>query len=261
MLLIHYNSISRLHKKVLDILGVKEVAICLGGSMGGMQVLEWAFFGPDYIRTIVPIATSARHSAWCISWGEAQRQAIYSDPKYLDGYYDPEDPPASGLSAARMAALLTYRSRDSFESRFGRNYNDPKNHPHGSHPKPCTPAEHALLIHNDGSKSENMLKGVYFNKGRDDSNSSSSNEAGKIVDNNQGNSKHSVTAVPNVFSAQSYLRYQGDKFVKRFDANCYISITRKMDTHDISHERGTTEDALASIQQPTMIIGEFFVFN
>lgn len=79
--------INRLHKLILDDLGVKSVAICIGGSMGGMQVLEWSFFGPDYIKAIVPIATSAKHSAWCISWGEAQRQSIYSDPNYLDGYY------------------------------------------------------------------------------------------------------------------------------------------------------------------------------
>lgn len=58
--------------------------------MGGMQVLEWSFFGPDYVKAIVPIATSAKHSAWCISWGEAQRQSIYSDPNYLDGYYTPD---------------------------------------------------------------------------------------------------------------------------------------------------------------------------
>lgn len=50
--------------------------------MGGMLVLEWAYFGKDYVRAIVPLATSSRHSAWCISWGEAQRQSIYSDPKY-----------------------------------------------------------------------------------------------------------------------------------------------------------------------------------
>ena len=50
--------------------------------MGGMLVLEWAYFGKDYVRAIVPIATSSRHSAWGISWGEAQRQSIYSDPKY-----------------------------------------------------------------------------------------------------------------------------------------------------------------------------------
>lgn len=67
---------------VLDDLGVKQVAVVIGGSMGGMLVLEWAYFGIEYVRAIVPLATSSRHSAWCISWGEAQRQSIYSDPKY-----------------------------------------------------------------------------------------------------------------------------------------------------------------------------------
>lgn len=83
---------SRLHKRILDGLGVKQVATVIGGSMGGMLALEWAFLGgEDYVRSIVAIATSARHSAWCISWGEAQRQSIYSDPKYDDGYYRFED--------------------------------------------------------------------------------------------------------------------------------------------------------------------------
>src|SRR5579859_7783030 len=72
-----------IHKMILDDLGVQQVAIVIGGSMGGMNVLEWAMiYGPDYIKSIVPMATSARHSAWCISWGEAQRQSIYADPKY-----------------------------------------------------------------------------------------------------------------------------------------------------------------------------------
>jgi pimeloyl-ACP methyl ester carboxylesterase len=91
-----------IHKIILDDLGVRQVAIAIGGSMGGMNVLEWACFGPRYVKSIVPMATSARHSAWCISWGEAQRQSIYSDPKYrislpalsltiVDGYYPPDD--------------------------------------------------------------------------------------------------------------------------------------------------------------------------
>src|ERR1700712_4221729 len=77
----------RVHKLVLDHLGVHQIACVVGGSMGGMLCLEYAYFGKDYVRTIAPIATSATHSAWGISWGEAQRQAIYSDPKYEDGYY------------------------------------------------------------------------------------------------------------------------------------------------------------------------------
>jgi homoserine O-acetyltransferase/O-succinyltransferase len=80
---------SSIHKIVLDDLGVRQVAIVIGGSMGGMNVLEWAFYGPEYVRSIVPMATSARHSAWCISWGEAQRQSIYADPKYRISHHDP----------------------------------------------------------------------------------------------------------------------------------------------------------------------------
>jgi homoserine O-acetyltransferase len=67
---------------VLDSLGIKTVDTVIGGSMGGMLTLEWAYFGKEYVRTIVALATSARHSAWCISWGEAQRQSISVDPKY-----------------------------------------------------------------------------------------------------------------------------------------------------------------------------------
>ena len=76
-----------IHKIILDDLGVKQIAIVIGGSMGGMNVLEWAYYGPEYVKSIVPMATSARHSAWCISWGEAQRQSIYADPKYRMSSY------------------------------------------------------------------------------------------------------------------------------------------------------------------------------
>jgi homoserine O-acetyltransferase len=71
-----------LHKLLLDDLGIKQVVAVIGGSMGGMLALEWAYLGKDFVRAIIPIATCSRHSAWGISWGEAQRQSIYSDPKY-----------------------------------------------------------------------------------------------------------------------------------------------------------------------------------
>src|ERR1700761_5258829 len=77
-----------LFKAVLDDLGVQQIATVIGGSMGGALVLEFAYFGSYYVRTIIPIATSARYSAWGISWGEAQRQSIYSDPKYGKPVYD-----------------------------------------------------------------------------------------------------------------------------------------------------------------------------
>jgi len=265
-----------IHKLVLDDLGVKQIAAVVGGSMGGMQVLEYAYLGQDYVRTIAPIATSAKHSAWGISWGEAQRQSIYSDPKYEDGYYTFNDPPKTGLGAARMSALLTYRSRDSFEARFGRNTPDPSkqqsikgvespslpiqnehwsihNHGHkptrvsrpysanGAHPLP-SPEPQSTPKYHSPSTTTSMITDPQF--------TGSTPIAVPIVDSRSHN------PMSHYFSAQSYLRYQGSKFVARFDSNCYIAITRKLDTHDVTRGRApTTREALQLIEQPTLILG------
>ncbi|KAI9327094.1 homoserine O-acetyltransferase [Obelidium mucronatum] len=208
----------RAHKRVLDHLGVKQVQYVIGGSMGGMQTLEWLFFGKDYVKNFAAIATSGRHSAWCISWGEAQRQTIYSDPNYKEGNYEMTNPPKQGLSAARMSALMTYRSRNSFETRFGRKTMTHKT----AEPTPSDAPLSAFHKSNNVANGETTGKSPGANK---------------------------------VFNAQSYLRYQGEKFVNRFDANCYIAITRKLDTHDISRGRGEYEDVLGSIEQNALIIG------
>jgi homoserine O-acetyltransferase len=105
---------------LLEALGVQHLKMVIGGSLGGMQVLEWALMYPERVEAIVPIATSGRHSAWCIGLSEAQRQAIYSDPNWQGGYYRQEQPPAAGLAVARMIAMSTYRTQASFEARFGR---------------------------------------------------------------------------------------------------------------------------------------------
>ncbi|RYC64589.1 hypothetical protein CHU98_g1644 [Xylaria longipes] len=252
----------KLHKLLLDELGVREVAAVIGGSMGGMLVLEWAYFGKDYVRCIVPIATSSQHSAWGISWGEAQRQSIYADPKYEDGYYSFSNPPATGLGAARMAALLTYRSRNSFEARFGRNIPDPaKRQTIRERPQPSTPSEAHFQIHNDGHKTTRLSA----NNSRTNTPpqaSDSGEAAGMSLDPQfSGPKTGSLTGGDSLpsstyFSAQSYLRYQGEKFVKRFDSNCYIAITRKLDTHDVSRYRaGSIPEALALIEQPTLVLG------
>ena len=108
-----------LHRRLLTQLGVHRVKLCIGGSMGGMQVLEWGFHS-DLVEALVPIAVGGRHSAWCIAWSEAQRQAIYCDPNYNGGDYSDDARPELGLAIARMIAMTTYRSFDSFSSRFGR---------------------------------------------------------------------------------------------------------------------------------------------
>ena len=146
----------RAHRIVLDSLGVKSIACVIGGSMGGMLSLEWAaMYGKEYVKNMVALATSARHSAWCISWSEAQRQSIYSDPNYLDGYYPVEEQPVAGLSAARMSALLTYRTRNSFENKFSRRSPSIAQQQKAQREetrKPSTISEHSLQIHNDGYK-------------------------------------------------------------------------------------------------------------
>lgn len=111
----------RAHRAVLESLGVRRAHFALGGSMGGMQALEWAF-EDDFVDGIVPIAVGGRHSAWCIGFSEAQRQAIYADGRWKDGHYDEQ--PSEGLAAARIIAMISYRSRVSFEGRFGRTPQD-----------------------------------------------------------------------------------------------------------------------------------------
>lgn len=297
--------------------------------MGGMAVLEWPLLFPvrfpssssesssssssneqqqkPYIKAIVPIATCARHSAWGISWAEAQRQSIYSDPSFSHGYYDSKEPPRGGLAAARMAALLTYRSRDSFESRFGRRTGKSKKggvkkeQVNGSHSQDQVQTNgdshdgrraSAAEAHNEGNRSPVpqltpggpiSKNGIYTSNG--------SHFSGTAVEQNRGEGEatgaetgnlirptgttppvspgavemidalgpalekvdlsNSVTSLSStsstshqsqqppakIFSAQSYLRYQGDKFVQRFDANCYIHLTRKMDFHDVARGR------------------------
>lgn len=180
-----------LHRQVLEHLGVRQVACALGGSMGGMHVLEWAFEQADgggpFVRSLVPIGVGGRHTAWQIGWSETQRQAIYSDPKWRKGRYPPDDPPAEGLATARMMAMVSYRSHPSFEGRFGRE---------------------VMPDENDSP-----------------------------------------------FAVESYLRYQGEKLADRFDANCYVALTRQMDSHDVARGRGEYEAVLRSIEQPALVVG------
>jgi homoserine O-acetyltransferase/O-succinyltransferase len=177
-----------LHRQLLERLGVRQVAFAIGGSMGGMQALEWAFHG-EFVRAIVPIGVGGRHSAWCIAWSEAQRQAIYADPAWRGGGYAPGEGPAAGLATARMMAMISYRSFASFEARFGRS------------------------VAEDGERLDAR------------------------------------------FAVETYLEHQGTKLVERFDANCYVRLTQKMDTHDVSRGRGDYHAVLGRIRQQALVIG------
>ncbi|KAF2103142.1 putative acetyl-CoA--deacetylcephalosporin C acetyltransferase precursor [Rhizodiscina lignyota] len=219
-------------KLVLDALGVSSVAAVVGGSMGGMTALEWGLCTPPhYVKTLVTIATSLSHSAWGIAWAETQRQCIQNDSLFRGGHYEPHpsSQPASGLAAARMIAMLTYRSSTSFEARFGRKPN-----------KTVTKK----------SKQSNH------------SHSSVSN----VAVNSSNSDSHKRKLHPH-FSVQGYLGYQGSKFLSRFDANCYLHLLNKMDSHDICRGRATnsngaecpTEDdfesVLSAVEPGALVVG------
>jgi homoserine O-acetyltransferase len=110
----------RIQKSLIDHLGIQELRTVIGGSLGGMQALEWGVSFPDVVRSIIPIATASQHSPWCIGLNEIARQAIMNDPEWREGEYYAEGQPARGLSLARQVAMMSYRSDVSFSSRFHR---------------------------------------------------------------------------------------------------------------------------------------------
>ena len=182
----------RLHSELIrDALGVQSIKSVIGGSMGGMQALEWMFLGEDFVRSACPLACGTHHHTWQIAISESQRAALYADPKFMGGLYDPADPPNGGLSVARQIAMISYRSHRAYEKKFGR--------------------QRA--------------------KGEDEDDLSST------------------------FDVEGYLRHQGEKFLSRFDANSYITVTQLMDSHDVGRGRGGENSALGGLKQPALVVG------
>jgi homoserine O-acetyltransferase len=110
----------RLQKMLVDHLGIPRLLAVSGGSMGAMQALQWAVSYPDSVAAAIPIAGTTRHSAQQIAFNEVGRQAIMADPDWCDGNYYGKQPPARGLSVARMVGHITYMSDDSMREKFGR---------------------------------------------------------------------------------------------------------------------------------------------
>lgn len=113
-----------LQRMLLDYLEIERLELVTGPSLGGMQALEWAISYPQRVAALIPIGVGGRHSAWCIGVSEAQRAAIAADPNWMGGYYRDDATPEKGLAAARMMAVCTYRSWQSFDERFGRELRD-----------------------------------------------------------------------------------------------------------------------------------------
>ncbi len=182
----------RSQARLADRLGIRQWAAVAGGSLGGMQALQWAIDYPDRLRHAVAIAAAPRLSAQNIGFNEVARQAIMSDPEFHGGrYYDYGVSPRRGLAVARMLGHITYLSDDAMRAKFGRD-----------------------------------LRGdISFDF--------------EEVD----------------FEVESYLRYQGQRFVQDFDANTYLLMTKALDYFDPAAEHDDDfSAALASVACSTLLL-------
>lgn len=178
-------------KKLIDYLGIEKLHAVIGGSMGGMQALQWTVSYPMMMKKASIIATTPRSSPQQIAFNEVGRQSIISDPYWNNGeYYDKEKRPQSGLAVARMIGHITYLSDESMYLKFGRDLQD-----------------------KDELSYDFTLD----------------------------------------FQVESYLHHQGATFVKRFDANSYLYITKAVDYFDLSVD-GSLPDGLKKIKSKIQII-------
>ncbi|CAM3040740.1 homoserine O-acetyltransferase MetX [Rariglobus hedericola] len=202
----------RTQKLWLDSIGITSIYAAIGGSMGGMQVLQWSIEYPSFVKRALAMATTAREGAQAIAFNEVGRQAILQDPEWNHGYYPKSGGPRVGLAIARMMAHITYLSDASMDRKFGRKAV-------AAHRKP-SPASDV---------SELSMEGI---------------------------DPVAPAATFDVrFEVESYLRYQGQSFINRFDANSYLYITRALDQFDLAATHGSLEAAFAEVQAATLVIG------
>ena len=242
-----------LHREMLDSLGVRAVHAVVGGSLGGMQALEWLVMYPELVKRGVLIACSAFQSAWQIGISETQRQAIYRDPKWRNGFYALDAPPADGLAIARQGAMIWCVCRlrppppllplllaTALATPPPPPPLLPPPPPHSLAPSPsCRYRSHPAYMAKFGRQLQTP-------------------EAGDAADN--ARSAAGEGAAPN-YSGEGYLEAQGRKVLARFDANSYVSLTRTLDSHHVGRGRGEggadapVEQVLAAVQQPVLVVG------
>ena len=179
-------------RMLAEALGIERLAAVVGGSMGGMQALEWARRFPQRVGQVLALATTARQGAQAIAFNEVGRLAIMQDPAWENGNYAPDAGPDVGLAVARMMAHITYLSDRGLEQKFGR----------------------------------------------------------ERVKNSDARALFDAE-----FQVESYLRYQGQSFVNRFDANSYLYLSKALDRFDLFGATGRLEDAFAPVEARTLVVG------
>ena len=193
--LVTIGDMVRAQEQLIDHLGIEKLLCAAGGSMGGMQVLEWAASHPGRLRAAIPLATTARHSPMLIAFSEVGRQAIYADPAWNSGdYYGSGKKPDAGLAVARMIGHITYLSDESMQQKFGRRLQ--------------TREQFGYEFRTE-------------------------------------------------FAVESYLKYNGNNFTRRFDANSYLYVTKAMDYFDLSLPAGSLAAAFASSANVKFLVVSF----
>ena len=185
----------RAERALLTQLRIDRVLAVSGGSLGGMQALQWAVAYPDAVRGIIPIASTARLSAQGVAWNAIARNAILADPDWQGGsYYDTGRAPERGMGVARMVGHVTYLSEQGMREKFDRRLQD-------------------------GDAYSYELAGADF-------------------------------------AVESYLRHQASTFVRRFDANSYLYISRALTYFDLarSYGAGSLQRALERVQAATLLV-------
>ncbi|MXR52000.1 homoserine O-acetyltransferase [Halovenus sp. WSH3] len=185
-------------RRLLDELGVPHLHAVVGGSVGGMNVLEWAKRHPDHVERIVPIAAAARLDPQCLALDAIARRAITTDDNWNGGDYYDDDPPSDGLAIARQIGHVMYLSKSSMDRKFGRR-----------------------AAGRDAVRTFPTDPAAGFFPYRD---------------------------------VESYLDYQAEQFVERFDANSYLYLTRAMDNYDLSQGFEDDVDALAAFEGEALVI-------
>jgi len=180
--------------RLIDHLGIDCLRAVVGGSMGGMQALQWAIDFPGRVDRFIALASGARQSTQAIAFNHTGRQAIVRDPEWNHGDYAPEEGPNHGLAVARMMAHITYLSDKGMETKFGRQR------------------------------------------------------------------RRTLTSGPQEqfdveFEIESYLRYQGESFVSRFDANTYLYFTKALDRFDLYDADDSLDTTLAPVEASALIVG------
>lgn len=185
----------RTERAFLDALGIERLAAVAGGSLGGMQALEWAVQFPDQVDTVVAIASTHALHPQGVAWNAIARDAIMRDPDWQDGHYHGTDrAPSAGMGVARMVGHITYLSAPALEDRFGRRLQSAKD------------------------------------------------------------IRYTMTEPE--FEVESYLRHQADSFVRRFDANTYLYLSRALTYFDLARQYGdgSLARALAGVSARTLLI-------